>query len=364
MVEIINAKAICGLRQLEDKSINMCVTSPPYFNLRDYGCEGQIGLEATPEEYIQKLVEVFREVKRVLKDDGTLWINIADSYAGSGKNRNGDGSSNKSYIKNKQGTNQGSVFGTIPKQYKDENIKPKDLIGIPWKLAFALRNDGWYLRQDIIWAKPNPMPESVKDRCTKSHEYIFLLSKSRKYYFDSDAIKEPCLGNENANGFRGGAYCNNETFDNSEGGKRKVKGNYKIPSRTRYGGKKYTDNPEKFFRTKSGNLYKNSQKRNKRDVWFVSTQPYKEAHFATFPVELIRPCILAGSRKGDTVLDPFFDSGTTGVVCEQEERNCVGIDIKKEYIELAKKRIAEEKYKVNKENMPLDGQLSFIENSK
>lgn len=296
MGKIIIADALTGLKSLSDESVDMCVTSPPYFNLRDYGVEGQIGNERTPDEYIFRLRSVFHEVKRVLKPNGTLWVVISDSYAGSGKGRNKDGS--WKYNGGKQDTNTGSCIGTL---YKTTAVgcKPKDLIGIPWLLAFALRDDGWYLRSDIIWDKSgNVFPESVKDRCTKAHEYIFMFSKSRTYYFDSEAIKEPLA-------------------------KTAIK---------------------RIWDQKSDSRKENSGKadgKNKRDVWHVNTSSYKKAHFATFPPELIRPCILAGSRKGGVVLDPFIGSGTTAYVAKKEERDFIGIEIQTEYEALIYERLAE-----------------------
>lgn len=299
---VIFGDALRGLRLLEDESVDTCITSPPYYKLRDYGKDGQIGLENTPEEYIQKLVEVFREVYRVLKRDGTIWVNIADSYAGSS-----------------------TAAGR----------KSKDLIGIPWMLAFALRADGWYLRQDIIWQKPNPMPESVKDRCTKSHEYIFLLSKSPRYYFDGEAIAEPVTDSS--------MKRYNQNIQEQKGSERvpgKSNGNMKA-ALPRYGGKKYTEYPDQFYRTKSGNMYDLRPKRNKRDVWTVSTKPYKGAHFATFPDTLITPCVLAGSREGGVVLDPFCGSGTTLMVANKYGRNGIGIELNDTYWELIKDRVGE-----------------------
>lgn len=328
---VIFGDALDGLKLLESESVDTCITSPPYYNLRDYGKDGQIGLETTPEEYIEKLVDVFREVRRVLKSDGTLWVNIADSYAGSGK-----GASNypENARKYKQGSNRGSVGNYLSKTTSPER-KPKDLIGIPWMLAFALRADGWYLRQDIIWAKPNPMPESVKDRCTKSHEYIFLLSKSPRYYFDGEAIAEPCADSSMAR------YTQN--IDKQAGSDRvpgKSNGNMKavLP---RYGGKKYTEDPEVFYRTKSGHAYDFRPKRNKRDVWTVSTKPFKGAHFATFPDTLITPCILAGSRQGGIVLDPFCGSGTTLKAANDCGRNGIGIELNENYEQLIGDRIGD-----------------------
>lgn len=320
---IINADAITGLRQLDDKSINTCITSPPYYGLRDYGVDGQIGLEPTPEDYIQKLVEVFREVKRVLKEDGTLWVNIGDSYW---NKRSCNGASKES--ESSLGKSLKYMLRSGGKEHP--LLKPKDLIGIPWMLAFALRNDGWYLRQDIIWSKPNPMPESVMDRCTKSHEYIFLLSKSRNYYFDSESISES-VADSTVRRFKQDINSQ-EVLSNSMvlNGKINAIGN-------RYGGNKYTQNPDQFYRTKSSNAYNFRPNRNKRSVWAVSTARFTEAHFATFPPELIRPCILAGSPKSGVVLDPFLGSGTTCEVAMQEGRECVGIEINPEYCLISEK---------------------------
>lgn len=320
-----DAKAV--LSTFPDNSFDCCVTSPPYYGLRDYGVSGQLGLEGTPDEYIHKLVAVFHEVRRTLKDDGTLWVVIGDSYNGSGKAGN-----NPEYM------GKHTSFGKLhnPKTYgrpvKIDGLKPKDLIGIPWRLAFALQADGWWLRQDIIWHKPNPMPESVRDRCTKSHEYIFLLSKSAKYYFDSEAIAEPIAGSS--------LRRYSQDLENQKGSDRavgKTNGNMKacLP---RYEGNKYTAS-ERFHRTKSGNIYEARSLRNKRSVWMVSTKPCKEAHFATFPDTLIVNCIKASCPAGGVVLDPFIGSGTTAVVALKEGRNYVGIDLNPEYIRIAEKRI-------------------------
>lgn len=328
---IIQGDALSVLKTLKDESVNCCVTSPPYYNLRDYGVDGQIGLENSPEEYIQKLVEVFREVRRVLKKDGTLWVNIADSYAGSGKGRVKGGAVKRETFGKVQLSDEGTINGTLTKTQADR-CKPKDLIGIPWMLAFALRADGWYLRQDIIWHKPNPMPESVKDRCTKSHEYIFMLSKSRKYYFDGEAIAEPVAAS---------------TIKRVNQNLEEQKGSNRVPDKTngpmkavlpRYGGKKYTENPDAFHRTKSGNMYDYRPKRNKRDVWTVTTKPYKGAHFATFPPDLIEPCVLAGCPVGGVVLDPFAGSGTTGMVASEHGRDFVLIELNEEYVKLCEER--------------------------
>lgn len=318
MNEIINGDALSVLRNMQSESVNVCVTSPPYYGLRDYGTDGQIGMEQTPEEYIEKLVEVFREVRRVLRPDGTLWVNIGDSYATTSGGQPPTNTRNSC----------GHTAKKVPAGYKK-----KDLIGIPWMLAFALRADGWYLRQDIIWQKPNCMPESVKDRCTKSHEYIFLLSKSPKYYFDAEAISEPiaestvkrCMQNIDAQ-----------------------EGSYRQPGKTngpmkaalpRFGGSKYGDSTAAEARTKSGKEYIAKARRNKRDVWSVSTHGFKGAHFAVFPEELIRPCILAGAPAGGVVIDPFFGSGTVGAVAMQEGRNFIGIELNPEYVSIAKNRV-------------------------
>lgn len=352
------------LKTLPEKSVHCCVTSPPYYGLRDYGVEGQIGLEQSPEEYVNELVGVFREVKRVLRDDGTLWLNLGDSYAGSGKGIGSDHGKAVFTDENIRKTN-----------WKNTGLKPKDLIGIPWRVAFALQADGWYLRQDIIWQKFNPMPESVRDRCTKAHEYIFLLSKSGKYYFDNEAIKEQAVS----------------THPSGNGFKRSARVSYQNPDGTPRG---------------NDNLWEVREKRNKRSVWQVNTKPYKGAHFATFPPKLIEPCILAGtSEKGvcsecgspyirviektgytkhggyrkradapgaevsqssvfrtglisitqtvgwqpsctcnapsipATVLDPFGGSGTVGQWCNQNNRNSILIELNPEYKALIEERI-------------------------
>ncbi len=313
---IIFGDALDSLKLLESDSVDTCITSPPYYNLRDYGKDGQIGLESTPEEYIERLVAVFREVRRVLKPDGTLWVNIADSYAGSGKGRTKDGTAKIETFSKTQSTNAGSINGTLKKTVS-ENCKPKDLIGIPWMLAFALRADGWYLRQDIIWAKPNPMPESVKDRCTKSHEYIFLLSKSPRYYFDNNAIKEPASYFEDMKRrVRNG---------HGEWKNKKAASTYAVSGVGR----------------SRESLFSKDGKRNKRDVWTIATKAYKGSHFATFPDTLITPCVLAGCREGGVVLDPFLGSGTTLMVANHHGRNGIGIELNEEYEKLIADRIGE-----------------------
>lgn len=280
-------------------SVHTCVTSPPYFGLRDYGHAGQIGLEETPEAYVARLVEVFREVRRVLRDDGTLWLNLGDSYASGGrKTRDGDKKLPQ------------RVSATRPQ----DGLKPKDLIGIPWRVAFALQADGWYLRQEIIWAKPNPMPESVTDRCTKSHEQIFLLSKSPRYYFDSEAIKEPAV--------------TTEAFRFTDGGVDKQRGH----SRRHAGfNGRYA---EKIAAEGVPTL------RNRRSVWTVTTKPFKGAHFATFPPDLIEPCVLAGCPVGGTVLDPFGGSGTTAGVALKHGRKAILSELNPDYEAMMPDRIA------------------------
>lgn len=297
--EIILGDALKALKALPDASAHTCITSPPYFGLRDYGVEGQIGLEETVEEYLEKLVEVFREVRRVLRQDGTLWLNVGDSYA------------TRSLAQ--APTNTRNKTGHTKKQ-TPIGFKYKDLMGIPWRLAFALQADGWYLRDDIIWHKTNAMPEAVTDRPTRAHEYIFLLSTSQTYYYDADAIKEPCGTKGNSRTFRGGgAYTGHVSFDNDADSERES----------------------------HGNVENESGMRNKRDVWSVATAQFKEAHYATFPPELIRPCILAGCPEGGTALDPFFGSGTTGVVATQENRRFIGIEINPDYAELSRRRTEE-----------------------
>jgi DNA modification methylase len=301
------------LKTLEAGSINTCVTSPPYFGLRDYGHEGQIGLEPTPEAYVAELVAVFREVRRTLSDDGTLWLNLGDSYNAYNANRGAstsisDGTAGRDHPNHRQGLTTST-------------LKNKDLIGIPWRVAFALQADGWYLRQDIIWHKPNPMPESVRDRCTKAHEYIFLLSKSPRYYFDNEAIKEPAKTAAGVSWTKrkaAGATRGNVAFNGNVGAgtQRGVHG----------GGM-------------SHNLGAADGMRNRRSVWSVATRPFKGAHFATFPPDLIQPCILAGAPEGGTVLDPFSGAGTTGLVSLQHNRNYVGIELNPDYTAMSVERL-------------------------
>lgn len=309
-IEILQGDCRDVLGSLADGSINCCVTSPPYFGLRDYGVEGQLGLEPTPDEFVSAMVEVFREVRRVLRDGGTLWLNLGDSYAGSWGAQGRSGQlSDRSIISAQQiaaAAKKKSRTGSIP---PGSGLKPKDLVGIPWRVAFALQADGWYLRQDIIWHKPNPMPESVTDRCTKAHEYIFLFAKSERYYFDADAIKEPVAASTVSR-------LAQPTLAQQIGSAR-------VPGKT------------------NGNMKAvgGSETRNRRSVWSVTTKPFKSAHFATFPPDLIEPCVLAGCPIGGTVLDPFFGAGTTGLVAQKHGRNCVGIELNPDYIAIANERL-------------------------
>jgi DNA modification methylase len=321
---ILCGDAAAQLQTLAAQSVDVCVTSPPYFGLRSYDTDGQIGLEQTPGEYIARLVAVFREVGRVLRDDGTVWVVIGDSYS---RDDNYGGSTGGKHVKTLHGSTD------IGKRRTDTGLPSKNLVGIPWRLAFALQDDGWYLRSDIIWQKPNALPESVKDRCTKSHEYIFMLSKKPRYYFDAAAIAEPAAEST--------IKRISQDIEHQKGSTRqpgKTNGPMKAAA-LRYGGKKYTENPDVFYRTKSGSVYNYKPLRNKRDVWTVSTAIFKGAHFATYPPDLIRPCILAGSRPGGTVLDPFCGSGTTGLVALAAGRKFVGIDINPEYCKIAEQRI-------------------------
>lgn len=273
MNQIFEGNAKEKLQQIDTASVQCVVTSPPYWNLRDYKHDEQLGLEKNPLDYVENLCLIFDEVWKVLKDDGTVFVNIGDTYSRS--------------------------------DYPDLGIKPKDLVGIPWRFAFAMQKRGWYLRQDIIWAKPNPMPEPAKDRCTRSHENIFMFTKSAKYFYDFEAIREPRV----------------TTTENHQ-----------------FGGKKYND-PNNKVMGGIGSFYKSDGKRNKRDVWFIAPQPFKGAHFAVMPESVVEPCLLAGSKPGDVVLDPFFGSGTVGVVALKNQRNFVGIELNPDYVDIACKRI-------------------------
>jgi DNA modification methylase len=342
---ILQGDALGVLKTLPDESVDMCCTSPPYWGLRDYGVEGQIGLEATPEEYVQRLVEVFREVRRALKPAGTLWLNLGDSYAtGAGKVGDCPGGGDQGArwrdptLKKPRGykgahddspKHKVGAIGPIvqPNRMPIPGLKPKDLVGIPWMTAFALRADGWYLRMDCVWHKPNPMPESVKDRPTKAHEYIFLLSKSERYYYDAGAISEPSQVESYKR--RGSSQYQPSGIHAPHTGLHKS-GN----KSRKYGDERGSPNTHL-----AGSAPWEGATRNKRSVWTVNIQPYPEAHFATYPEKLIEPCILAGSRPGDIVLDPFIGSGTTGAVALRLNRQYLGIELKPEYIRLANERI-------------------------
>jgi DNA modification methylase len=318
---IITGDCIDGMRTLPAGVVQTCVTSPPYWGLRDYGCAGQIGLEPTPDEYVARMRDVMREVWRVLRDDGTLWLNLGDSYAGSWGNQgrteergtqrpiNGPMMQNLAPYPVKQ-----SNTGAIP---KGSGLKPKDLVGIPWRVAFALQADGWYLRSDVIWAKPNPMPESVKDRPTKAHEYVFLLSKNERYFYDAAAVAEKCadstiadarIGTERVADFEGAA----DAFGEGTSASRRL----------------------------ARNAVGNKHSRNRRTVWTITPKPFTGAHFATMPPDLARVCILAGSPPGGLVLDPFAGSGTTGVVACEHGRSFVGCELNPAYVSMAENRIA------------------------
>ena len=280
------------LSTIPDNDVQCVVTSPPYWGLRDYGHEDQLGLEPTPDEYIDNMVEVFREVRRILKDDGVMWLNLGDSYAGNRTTGRNDAD------RKWRGTDVRTAIGNYG--------KPKDLMGIPWRVAFALQSDGWYLRQDVIWHKPNPLPESVRDRCTKAHEYLFMLTKNPRYYFDNDAIKEPAVT---------------------------------AGSRSKVAGKKY-DSTDPLYRTKNGPEFIVPDMKNKRSVWSIPTKAFKGAHFAVMPEALVEPCILASSRPGDIVFDPFAGSGTVGVVALRHGRKFAGCELNSDYADIARARIS------------------------
>ncbi len=296
-LEVLIGDCIASMESMPEKSVHTCVTSPPYFGLRDYDHAGQIGLEETPDAFVARLVEVFREVRRVLRDDGTLWLNLGDSYAA---NRSYQVPSTKGGPKHSNSQSAGGKGSKIP-----EGLKAKDLIGIPWRVAFALQADGWHLRQDIIWDKPNPMPESVKDRCTKAHEYVFLLSKGPKYYFDSNAMREKAVYPAGTKGAKGSAERQAEKGVNARPPEYKIYDGF----------------------------------RNRRSVWRVQTRPFKGAHFATFPPDLIEPCILAGCPVGGVVLDPFGGSGTTAGVALKHGRKAILCELNPTYGELIEARV-------------------------
>jgi DNA modification methylase len=289
------------LASMPDGCARCCVTSPPYWGLRDYGVDGQLGLESTPEEYVANMVAVFREVRRVLADDATAWVNLGDSYVAGGERATGRNDTDRETPGGRGGSFRG---GERRKTGQRGGLKPKNLVGIPWRVAFALQADGWWLRQDIIWHKPNPMPESVTDRCTKAHEYVFLLAKAERYFYNAEAIKERGAGGGRFNGAPGGQPC---------------------PDRG--------DNARQDMTP--------TENRNKRSVWTVTPEPFPEAHFATYPPKLIEPCILAGSEVGDLIIDPFNGAGTTGLVSVKHGRRYVGPDLNPAYADIARRRIAE-----------------------
>lgn len=329
------------LRQLADNSIHCIVTSPPYWGLRDYGVDGQIGLEASPAEFIATMVDVFEELRRVLRPDGTCWVNMGDSYAGNRGTTNGPAIGPKH--RSASGDAQRQMIASrrrddtpIPRSdIRVPGLKPKDLVMMPHRLAIALQDAGWWVRQDIVWHKPNPMPESVRDRCTKAHEYIFLLTKSDSYYYDQDAIAEPVSPNTHAR--------LSQDVQNQIGNAR-ANGGADPERPMKAGGRKLA--------TAGSGIKSNSSfdaalampvdRRNKRSVWTITTQPFSEAHFATFPPELPETCIKAGCPPGGTVLDPFFGAGTTGLVADRLQRNCIGIELNPAYAEIARRRIQAE----------------------
>ena len=341
--KIHNEDCLETMSRMDDNSIDCCITSPPYWGLRDYGVDGQLGLESTPELYVQKMVQIFAEIRRVLKKDGTLWLNLGDSYAGSTGQTGGQGLN--TYQRDAGATDKRMRSSKVP------GIKPKDLCGIPWRVAFALQADGWYLRSDIIWSKPNPMPESVTDRPTKAHEYLFLMSKSAKYFYNAEAIKEPAaygapnspesIASPYGQGFsRRAASWKGSKFDDGKnlivhpnvGKKRKpagwdtgkgVHGSFHRDGRAKE--VEYTEGISEF--------------RNKRSVWTIATQPFPEAHFAVMPEKLVEPCVLAGSREGDIVLDPFCGAGTVPKVAKEFQRSYLGIELSPEYCKIAEDRL-------------------------
>lgn len=332
-VRILTGDCRDVLKTLPDESVHCVVTSPPYFGLRDYGVPGQIGLESSPAEFIEEMVAVFSDVRRVLRSDGTLWLNLGDSYANDGK---WGGHTGGKHVK-------ALHCSPIGRNKRYTGLKPKDLCGIPWRVALALQADGWWLRQDIIWNKPNPMPESIRDRCTKAHEYIFLLSKSDRYYYDADAIAEPVTGS---------------TIERiSQPGLAEQRGSDRVPGKTngtmkavvkRSGNKERKpasargvpiDTGGKSAGAVAGSVPRQGTTRNKRSVWTVTTQPFSEAHFATFPPALVEPCILAGCPKGGVVLDPFGGAGTTGLVADRLQRNAILIELNPDYAAIARRRL-------------------------
>jgi DNA modification methylase len=362
---IFTADVFSGLRRLADQSVQCCITSPPYWGLRDYGVAGQLGLEPTPEEYVARIVAAFRAVRRVLRDDGTLWLNLGDSYAtGGGKVGEcpGGGKQGERYRGDHGPDPKAPRIGphTQPNRMPLAGLKPKDLVGIPWRVAFALQADGWYLRSDIIWHKSNPMPESVRDRPTKSHEYLFLLSKSERYFYHADAIKEPTSRDSHARYARGRGSAHK--YADGGPGNQSIAKSFdhmtKVPAGWHQGSRGAGSAPRdrrapgvnpKCAEPGSGIKHNSSfcasvidvgDFRNKRTVWKIATQSFKGAHFATFPQKLVEPCLLAGSAPGDLVLDPFCGAGTVGLVAQTHGRGFVGIELKPEYARMARERIA------------------------
>lgn len=328
--EILVGDALAKLRELPDGCVHCVVTSPPYWGLRDYGVAGQLGLEATPQEYVDRMVVVFREVRRVLRADGTLWLNMGDSYAGSGKGRQ-DGGRHHINPSHKQASNRGSVHGVIANLHGRQEcggIKPKDLVGMPWRLAFALQADGWWLRSDIIWSKSNPMPESVSDRPTKAHEYVFLMAKCGRYHFDAEAVKERAAGTANPRNSGWASGPGKHTTIAHAKAKLSIGDNPK--DRRKYNGS--YDSAIRAIVTD----------RNIRSVWTFASQAFPEAHFATFPEKLVEPCILAGCPGGGLVLDPFMGSGTVALVALKAGRRFIGIELNPDYAAMARRRIAPE----------------------
>jgi DNA modification methylase len=337
-VRILTGDCRALLATLDGESVQAVVTSPPYFGLRDYGHAGQIGMEATPDAYVAEMVAVFREVRRVLRADGTLWLNLGDSYAGSWGAQGRQGASGQMAARSVASARQiaaaakrESRTGSIP---PGAGYKAKDLLGIPWRVAFALQADGWWLRSDIIWAKPNPMPESVTDRPTKAHEYLFLLTKGERYYYDAEAVAEPAMTAEEAvydpgtNGLSGADRQTGATTRRFKAGR--------AGNKTRTYGGAIGDRPDDHM---GRSVPWEGITRNRRTVWTIPSQPYKGAHFATMPPALVEPCILAGSKPGDTVLDPFGGAGTTGLVADRLGRNAILLELNPEYARLAESRI-------------------------
>lgn len=368
---LIHGDALTALQLLPDRSVRCCVTSPPYWGLRDYGVEGQLGLEDTVGEYVQRLVEVFREARRVLTDDGTLYLNLGDSYVATPRGPGGFSTSSltnprRQEVVSVRQDSQRIVKG--PHRRKNfDGLKPKDLVGVPWEVAFALRADGWWLRQDIVWAKMNCLPESVEDRFTRSHEFVFLLSKSDRYYFDFEAVREPAVG-QNYHDVTGGSYAPPGQTPKKGRSSTLTGGVHAAPGRRASKGQQgswrgSTFNKGKTAASQVGAQSEDSRKnssssdhrvlgfqdrwdasggvemRRKRDVWTLASKPYKGAHFAVMPETLVEPCVRAGSAVGDIVLDPFCGSGTVGVVALREGRRFIGIDLNPQYLALANERI-------------------------